>query len=189
MKFLCVEIIILYKWGWPLSPLNKPRSSTAQSRTYSVINTPYIYTPLIGFTLTGAIIFVSNLLEVILLIGISLNIVVFLIMSDLVTKLWLTKGFFIRNLLWEKGAKLVLHPFTENCNWGKGNKFLQSDIIKTRRIANLRIHVECAIERVKTFNILSNTMPLTLKPLSNQILKVCAFLCNLQTPLWWKNKT
>ena len=93
------------------------------------------------------------------------------------------RGFLIRDLLLEKGAKLVIPPFTKKCNWDEGKRLSQSDIIKTRRIANIRIHVKRDIERLKNFNILSNTMPLTLKPLSNQILKVCAFLCNLQTPL------
>lgn len=93
------------------------------------------------------------------------------------------RGFLIRDLLLEKRAKLIIPPFTKKCNWGKGKRLLQSDIIKTRSIARLRIHVERAIERLKNFHILSNTMPLTLKSLSNQMLKVCAFLCNLQMPL------
>lgn len=93
------------------------------------------------------------------------------------------RGFSIRDLLLERRAKLVIPPFTKKCNWGKGGRLLQIDIVKTKCIARLRIHVECAIERLKNFHVLSNTMPLTLKPLSNQILKVCAFLCNLQTPL------
>lgn len=138
---------------------------------------------MIGITPSGAIIFVSNLWG-----GNTSDRYItqhcgFLDNVRPGHEIMADRGFLIRDLLLEKGAKLVIPPFTKKCNWGKGKRLLQSDIIKTRRIANLRIHVERAIERLKIFNILSNTMPLTLKPLSNQILKVCAFLCNLQTPL------
>lgn len=93
------------------------------------------------------------------------------------------RGFLIRDLLLERRAKLVIPPFTKKCYWGKGKRLLQNDFVKTKCIARLRIHVERAIEMLKMFHVLSNAMPLTLKPLSNQILKVCASLCNLQTPL------
>lgn len=93
------------------------------------------------------------------------------------------RGFLIRDLLLERRAKLVIPPFTKKCYWDKGKRLLQNDIVKTKCIARLRIYVERAIEMIKYFYVLSNTMPLALKPLSNQILKVCAFLCNLQTPL------
>lgn len=83
------------------------------------------------------------------------------------------RGFLIRDLLLERRAKLVIPPFTKKCYWGKGKRLLQNDFV----------HVERAIEMLKMFHVLSNAMPLTLKPLSNQILKVCASLCNLQTPL------
>ena len=163
--------------------IHKPRSPSAQSRTYSVYKHHNTYKALIGITPSGAIIFVSNLWG-----GNTSDRYItqhcgFLDNVRPGHEIMADRGFLIRDLLLEKGAKLVIPPFTKKCNWGKGKRLLQSDIIKTRRIANLRIHVERAIERLKNFNILSNTMPLTLKPLSNQILKVCAFLCNLQRHL------
>ena len=42
----------------------------------------------------------------------------------------------------------------------------------------MRIHVECAIGRMKTFSILKDTIPLSLARLSNQIIFVCAMLTN-----------
>ena len=74
-------------------------------------------------------------------------------------------------------------PFTRKCSWGKGKRLNASEIVKTKQIACLRIHVERAIERLKQFRILGGVMPLTMKPVANQILKVCGFLCNLQKPL------
>ncbi|XP_065056361.1 uncharacterized protein LOC135684653 [Rhopilema esculentum] len=54
---------------------------------------------------------------------------------------------------------------------------------KTKEIANLRIHVERAINRIKTFRILKNTLPLTVLPFADDIMRTCAAICNIQPPL------
>ena len=51
---------------------------------------------------------------------------------------------------------------------------------KTRMVANLRIHVERAINRIKEFKMIKNIMPIIMLPLAIQ---VCAALCNFQPPL------
>ncbi|XP_055504152.1 uncharacterized protein LOC129704819 [Leucoraja erinacea] len=53
----------------------------------------------------------------------------------------------------------------------------------TKKVANVRIHVERAIGRLKYFNILGNTLPITLVPHIDDIFTVCAALCNLLPPL------
>ena len=53
----------------------------------------------------------------------------------------------------------------------------------TKEIANLRIHVERAINRIKTYRILKNVMPITLLPLIDDIVHTCGALCNLKPPL------
>ena len=57
-------------------------------------------------------------------------------------------------------------------------------VVKTKRIANLRIIVEQVIRRLKTFRILSNEMPITVVPLASKIIVVCAGLSNLRNPLY-----
>ena len=47
----------------------------------------------------------------------------------------------------------------------------------------MRIHVERAIGRIKTFLILKETLPITLARLSNQIVFVCAYLSNFKPVL------
>ena len=54
---------------------------------------------------------------------------------------------------------------------------------KTRMVANLRIHVERAINRIKEFKIIKNIMPINMLPLADDIIQVCAALCNIQPPL------
>ena len=57
------------------------------------------------------------------------------------------------------------------------------DVEKTKVVANLRIHVERAIERIKRFRLLKYTLPISLLPLADDIIQACAGLCNLLDPL------
>ncbi|XP_064468709.1 uncharacterized protein LOC135382971 [Ornithodoros turicata] len=53
----------------------------------------------------------------------------------------------------------------------------------SRRISTLRIHVERAINRIKTYRIFKQPLPIHHKKLMNNILLACAGLCNLKRPL------
>ena len=54
---------------------------------------------------------------------------------------------------------------------------------QTMSIASVRIHVERAIGRIKTYHILDGTLPNTLSPYATQIVKVCSLLTNFVSPL------
>ncbi len=54
---------------------------------------------------------------------------------------------------------------------------------KTKAVANVRVHVERALNRIKTFRILKGTLSLTLLPLADDIVRLCAALCNVLRPL------
>ena len=58
-----------------------------------------------------------------------------------------------------------------------------TDVQDTSRIANLRIYVEQAIQRIKTFGILNRELPITPLPLADDVTIVCSALCNLLPPL------
>ena len=88
------------------------------------------------------------------------------------------RGFTIKDLLKEIGVELNIPPFME------GRDQLPSKEVKQGwQIASVRIHVERAIGRIKTFSILKHTMPISLARLSNQIVCVCAFLSNFKPVL------
>jgi hypothetical protein len=57
------------------------------------------------------------------------------------------------------------------------------DVISTRHIASLRIHVERAIRRIKQYRILGSVMPLTVVKLSNEIWGICSALTLFHPPL------
>lgn len=91
------------------------------------------------------------------------------------------KGFLISDILAEKGARLIIPPL-------RTVKFFKREVEETRRVANLRIYVEMAIQRIKTFRILQGVMPITLSRQASQIWQICVYLTNLQPPLVCKDK-
>ena len=56
------------------------------------------------------------------------------------------------------------------------DQFRQRELTTTRKITNLRIHVERAIGRIKNFNA-------NMASVTDQIVFVCAFLSNFHGPL------
>eukprot|EP00057_Strongylocentrotus_purpuratus_P026465 XP_011680939.1 PREDICTED: uncharacterized protein LOC105446175 [Strongylocentrotus purpuratus] len=85
------------------------------------------------------------------------------------------RGFTITDIL-PPGVKLSIPTFTRGF---KDRRLPEKCVTETRRIANVRIHVERAIRRLKCFKILSSTIPATVQNVDD-ILIVCAGLCNLQ---------
>ena len=85
------------------------------------------------------------------------------------------RGFTIGDIL-PPGVKLSIPAFTRAF---KDRRLPEESVTETRRIANVRIHVERAIRRLKCFKILSSIIPATVQNVDD-ILIVCAGLCNLQ---------
>ncbi|XP_064479740.1 uncharacterized protein LOC135393136 [Ornithodoros turicata] len=90
------------------------------------------------------------------------------------------KGFpGISSHLGQKGALLVMPPFSS------GNaQFTSSEMDTTYYIAQVRVHVERVIQRIKTFDILNSTVPAELVPYMTDIFHMCAVLANLQPPIF-----
>ena len=96
------------------------------------------------------------------------------------------RGFDIAKDLGLRGASLAIPAFT------KGKPQLsQREVETSRKLSNVRIHVERAIGRMKCYKILQNVFPISLLKISQEedyatidkILVVVAALCNLQPPL------
>jgi hypothetical protein len=88
------------------------------------------------------------------------------------------KGFTIAEELLVRRARLYIPP-------GKRGQeqMTRKEVQKTKEIANLRIFVEQAIRRLKTFTILKNEMPITLLDKFDDIVTICAAICNLYPKL------
>ncbi|XP_050041015.2 uncharacterized protein [Dermacentor andersoni] len=77
----------------------------------------------------------------------------------------------------QKGI-IVLPPFS------KGNvQFTHEELEQTYHVAQVRIHVERAIQRLKMFGIVNSRVPIDLIPHMSDIMRMCCILANLQPPI------
>lgn len=89
------------------------------------------------------------------------------------------RGFDINKEMEEKGVKVTVPDFK-----GTGRSQLKKHEGKrSEKIAEARIHVERAIQQIKTFQILCKPIPLSMAHLAEQIFTVCAYLVNFQAPI------
>lgn len=89
------------------------------------------------------------------------------------------RGFDISEVLHDKEVKVTIPDFK-----GQGRSQLKgAEGKRSEKIAEARIHVERAIQRIKTYHILENEVRLSMAHLAEQIFSVCAYLVNFQTPI------
>ena len=153
-----------------------PASLISQSLAYSHYKSNMTWKALIGITPNGVLSFVSDLWlgsisdqQIVLKSG----------LLDLLEKgdaILADKGFDMAKHTAERGIELIIPPKKK-----KANQMLARDIILTRRIASLRIHVERYMARVKKFRILNNVLSTTTK--ANEIWHVCNALTMFMPPL------
>ena len=158
--------------------IQRPSNLTSQSMVFSSYKHHTTVKFLIGITPSGVISFVSNgwlgctsdkrLTE-------KSGVLDLLEPGDSVMA---DKGFPIGDLLEKRGCTLNIPPFR-----GSANQFSTEEVFKTQEIAQLRIHVERCIGRVKGFHIFDGILPLSLAPLSDKIFQVCCWLTNFDVPL------
>lgn len=83
------------------------------------------------------------------------------------------RGFDIEEELRERNIKWNIPAFL------KGREhFEDKELDDSRKVANVRIHIERAVRKVKEFQILSGTVPLTLGPSLENIWIICCHLAN-----------
>ena len=76
------------------------------------------------------------------------------------------------------GVSFNIPPFL-----GDQQQFSEEDEIKTRRIAKQGIHVERAIQRIKSFRILKHDLPISMAVDLNKIWVICSYLTLFFRPL------
>ncbi len=157
--------------------IEKPFRPNAQRSTWSNYKHANTFKLLVGIMPTGTITFLSKLYS-----G-SISDVSIVEKSGLLDKLekfddvMADRGFNIRHLLLSRYCTLNIPAFSH------GKSLSLGSLRKSRKIASVRIHVERAIRRMKTFKIVTGIIPLKLRFYLNQILVIIAFLCNLQERL------
>ena len=87
------------------------------------------------------------------------------------------RGFDIKDIVPE-GVIVNMPPFLAG-----RDQLTAAETEETVTIASVRIHVERAIGRIKTYHILDGSLPNTLSPYATQIATVCELLTNVLPPL------
>ncbi|XP_065189641.1 uncharacterized protein LOC135820253 [Sycon ciliatum] len=126
-----------------------PSDPDTQRVTWSTYKNRNTFKALVCITPSGAISFISSLYggsvsdrEITKTCGV-------LDLLDKGDSVMADKGFTIKELCEERGAYVNIPPFIKN-----GQQLTEKELVQTRRVASLRVHVERAIERIKNFHIL-----------------------------------
>ena len=160
--------------------VEKPSLPDIQQMTFSSYKNTNTFKALVGISPSGAITFVSELFSG----SISdkeltrtrrSGVLGLLEKGDAVMA---DRGFDIQDDLTPIGVKLNMPPFLK----GK-SQLSTSEIIETRRIASVRIHVERAMERIKNYHIFDRVLHSSLSDIASQMFFVCAVLSNFWPPL------
>lgn len=88
------------------------------------------------------------------------------------------KGFNIQDILAPHGVRLNIPPFNT-----KAHQMLPQDVIETKSIASVRIHVERAIGRIKEYRLLDGIIDNNLFDILEQTVFTACVLCNFQPTL------
>jgi hypothetical protein len=158
--------------------VEQPAVPELQQLTFSNYKNHNTYKGLIGISPSGAIIFISSLYpgsisdkELTRRCGL-------LELLEKGDSVMADRGFDIQDDLALLGVKLNIPPFL------KGKQLLtQQELVETRRIASLRIHVERAMEQIKNFHIFDRPLPPSFRDTATQAFFICAILTNFNPPL------
>ena len=85
------------------------------------------------------------------------------------------KGFDIKDVLLQYGVRLNIPPFRQG-----EMQMTPEDLMSTKKIAGVRIHVERKMQRIKSYKILAGEIDNTLFDMLEQLVFVCAMLTNLR---------
>ena len=88
------------------------------------------------------------------------------------------KGFLIQDTFAPIGVRLNIPPLLHS-----SSQMAPEDVVVTKKIVQLRVHVERAIGRIKEYHILQNILPSSMWDSINEIIFVCCMLTNFGPPL------
>ena len=157
-----------------------PSSLNTQSCLYSSYKSHVTCKVLLGIAPSGAVIFVSQLYD-----------------GSISDKEIMNRSGFLKKELWSDGDSVMAdRGFTKHDELARvgvslnipaflgGRDYLtKAEVKASQTIASVRIDVEKAIQRIETYSIIRNEIPLTLHGSINQIWTVICLLTNLAPPL------
>ena len=88
------------------------------------------------------------------------------------------KGFLIKDELAARQAHLVIPPLPK-----QKPQFTEMELDQSRSIANLRIHVERFMERIKDYHVFDRAFPISIAKSASDIFFIVCALVNFLPPL------
>ncbi|XP_065199188.1 uncharacterized protein LOC135830965 [Sycon ciliatum] len=159
-----------------------PSSLSLQSQLYSSYKSHTTVKGLVGIAPNGTFTFISQLFTGCISdkqLVVESGIIPLLDSVPPGKRVMADRGFAIQDLLVKPGLILNIPPF-------KGSRAFmpKEDVVKTQKIASVRIHVERAIGRVKSrSHIFDKDIPLVQFASISQVWTICCLLSNLSGPL------
>ncbi|XP_065186055.1 uncharacterized protein LOC135816882 [Sycon ciliatum] len=158
--------------------IQTPTSLARQSATWSNYKSHNTVKVLIGIAPHGHVTFVSDAYEGSIsdkAITESSGLITLLEAGDSVMA---DKGFEIKDLLLDVGVRLNIPPFKSG-----DRQMAPEDLLATKKIAAVRIHVERKMQRIKAYKILAGNIENTLFDHIHTLVFVCAMLTNFEGAL------
>ena len=160
-------------------PAESPGSLSLQKLFYSVYKSHVTVKVLVGIMPAGGITFISPAFpgstsdrDIVIKSGI-LNPALYEIGDAIMAD----RGFTIKDLLEPMGVQLIIPAFLSG-----REQLSPEETVLTQQIASERIHVERAIQRLKSYHIL-DCVPVALYDSINEIITVCACFSNMQNSI------
>ena len=91
------------------------------------------------------------------------------------------KGFTVQDVLTPLGCEVVMASFLST-----KKQFSKGELQASKKLHNLRVHVELAIRRVNEFHYFDKVIPLMVAGSINQIWTVACLITNFQGPLFYE---
>ena len=158
--------------------IEQPSLPELQQLTFSNYKNHNTYKGLIGISPSGAVVFVSDLYPGSISDKQLTRRCGILDLLENGDSVMADRGFDIEEDLALLGVRLNIPPFRR----GK-EQFSEHELVETRRIASLRIHVERAMEQLKNFHVFDRPLPSSFRDTGNQVFFICAVLTNFYPPL------
>ena len=158
--------------------IERPSNLARQSATWSNYKNHNTMKALVCISPDGSVTFVSSIFEGAITDAHLVEQCGILAKLEPGDSIMADKGFDIQHLLAPIGVRLNIPPFRHG-----ERVFTPDDVMKTKKIAAVRIHVKRAINRIKEFSLVGRVIPNSLWDTAEQIIHVCAYLTNWQPAL------
>lgn len=156
-------------------PMKKPKAPVAQQATFSTYKNRNTVKVLVGASPGGLVTYISpayggSVSDRQICERSSLT-----QMCDIGDSIMADKGFNVQDLFEPYMVKINIPTF-----FRKINRLSGATVLRDRKIASKRVHIERVIGLAKTYKILKEPMNNTESSLATQIIQVCFYLCNFR---------